>query len=795
MKATTVFLLLNAIKPIISAVSRVHTEIDRIYDSKADEQPEIEGINTAVAPTTIIAPVNIPPSNFLKLDDIVLIQVISFIEEPIAFSLSCKWFWKVYSALSSHRVFNSRLIVPEHFNLLAHGDSSTSVPVLTRAFGNRDQRISPEFLANNLELALYSPAIRAAFDIHLWQHVRKTSVFQELTKSVFMKPESGHIESHRRTLLYILASLPKIPEIIENFFIEFPLNLLNPSTENCFQKLYVSISERIALLSRADTILSLFSFDERIIINLVRIYFQTANHSALKHLFETDLPEEFKTVGKSYIGCVSMADFGVYAGKYLNILDPEMIEMVSLIELIRPAHFDPFLAALLERSSPVPLDISIIFHVAVLKQFWAVLNEIQDFNFSYDKNDSEFLTSLIESDPNYIDYLLLKCPKLASHRAFLLNPKYQHRHFSTLTSLRDARVNLKLTIDCPEITRSHIIYIQDYQIRLFNLLLADSAERILNYFTMNLKGHERKRYKEHASFNIALTTLDVHYETRLQRKLEIPELDPEMILRQMFIELNLLRHNPQEYLELAHCLPTFAKALLAGGYEEEDTLSIPEAALTKNFDEIEMLSRTIALSRVIHDGTSTNYRLVLNWLEQFGSNLAGRIIPVHELKALLKGAAFRTIRTPEDKKLRFNLDNQSRDELFSMTYRYAIIILVTQCKGIQASVIKRLKNLFPAADNSHESEDFTNLVRAGCSFYRQHSAFFSNFNFIATNSRSERFLIDFLRHFIKIKNFQNSDIGQIISEFFTFINLDPYQETLLKDHFIYFILLASFKFQ
>lgn len=790
MKAVVVFLLLNAIKPIITAHFREHAKIDLIYDQKADEQLETEVSDVVTVADTSNS---LPPNQFLKLDDTLLAEIIKFIEEPFSFSLACKNFWNTYCALSSHRIFNRNFIVPEQFHILACSDSSISVPVLTRAFGNRDQKIDPEFFALNLELALYSPALRAAFDSHLWQLVRNTFTFKELTRSVLSTPEPPQMDSNLRTLLYILASLPKNAEIIENFFLEFPLNFLKPSTELCFQKLSLSISERVALIPITNEILRFFSYDERLIRNLVQIYFKTANHLALKSLLEINIPGEFRIFGNSYIGCVIVSQFVNFTEKYLTILDPVMIEMISLIEQRKHEHFSPFLAGLFERYSPIPSKVEDIFHVAVLKQFWGVLDEFQDFDFSYHKKDSEFLTFLIENDSYYIDFLLTRFPKLASHRAFLLNTKYQARHFDNLTNLREVRVDLKRTSSCPEITRAHILYIQNFQIRLFNLLLADSAERISNYFTLNLKGYERKRYKEHPSFNIALTTLDVYYETHFEKKLEIPELDPEIILRNMFLELNLLRENSEEYLELAHGLPTFAKALLAGDQEVEGALSIPEAALTKNFDEFETLSRTIAFNRVIHDGTFINYRLVLTWFEQFGTRLAGTIIPIHDLKALLKGAAFQTIRTTVDKKLRFELDTQEyRDEPFSMTFRYAIIILVTQCKGIQAALIKRVKNLFPGGDFD-EIENFSNLLKAGCDFYRQHSAFFSNFNFIATNSRSERFLIDFLRHFIKINNLQSADIHQIVSEFFAFINLDPFNETLLRDHFIYFALLASFR--
>ena len=795
MKAAAVLLLLNLLKPIISASSRAHAAIDRIYDEmQFDQVPVINSDQDQV--TTQLNPD--APCNFKKIPEVLWVQIASFIEEPYAFSLSCKLFWKVYAAMSIHRVFNRRLIVPDDFNLFPCIDSSLSVPSLIKAFGNRDQKINIEFLAKNLELALYSPAIRAAFDFHMWKQVRQVPFFKELTETILMdsfdeirRPESSEIESHRRTLLYILASLPKSSEIIQNFFFEYPVKFVKTSTENCFQKLVNPVSDRLALIPIKEKLLFLFSFDERLIENLVRIYFQTGNNLALKTLLNIKIPEEFKELGRVYIGCVTVDQIIYFSEKYLNNFDSQMIEIVSEFDRANSLHISPLLSSLSDKYNPVPLNIFEIFHVAVLKSFWDVLNDFEDFDFSYDKNDSEFLSFLIERDPNQANPLLSQVPKLSSHRAFLLNPKYQGRHFGKFTNLKSARIELKRTINNPEITRAHILYIQDNQERLFNLLIADSADRISNYFTMNLIGFERKRYKEHPSFNIALTALDVYFETRLQKKSENPEIDPETVLKTMLIDLKLLPEKTEEYFELAHGLPTFTKALLAGGQEEEDTLAVPEAALTQNFDEFEMLSRTIALNRVIHDGVFVNYRLVLQWFEQFGMKLAGRIIPIHELRTLLKGVAFQTIRSTKDKKLRFDLDNQNRDDPFSMTYRYALIILVTQCKGIPAAVLKRVKNLFPGA-NIDQSVGFNNLLKSACNYYRQHSQFFSHFSFVATNSRSERFLIDFIRHFIKISNLRNADFNEIIDRFFAFINLDPYDDVLLRDHFTYFTLMAAF---
>lgn len=798
MKAAAVFLLLNFIKPIFSAFSSTISDIDQFRNEVDDDiSLKIEGIAE-------IASDPLPPSNFFKLDEIILIQVLSFVEEPFSISTACKWFWKVYSALSSYRIFNgNHLVVPEQFNLLAEDDISISVPILIKAFGNRDKIIDPEFFAKNLELALCSPAIRVAFNFNLWKYVSKTSKFKELTESMFMyfhdkknEIECPKLESHRRALLYILASLPKTLKIIENFFMEYPVNFLKNSTEDCFKKLSNLISERVALLPiefiNRKNILLFFSFDERILRNLVKIYFQTSNHLALKLLLETNLPDRFKVSDKSYIGCVSILEFVYFAEKYLNRLDSEIIEIILIIEKEKPEHFSPFLARCAGITDPHNiLNLSKLFHVSVLNQFWSILDEIQDFSFSYDKNDSEFFNFLIENDPNLISFLISRFPNIVSHRSFLLNAKYQFLHFGTLTNLKEVRDDLKRTIQCPEITRIHILFIQNFQAHLFNLLLADAAKRISKYFALNLKEHERNRYKKHPSFNIALTILDIYYETRLQRRSEAPELDPETILSEMFIELGFFRENPVEFLELAHYIPSFSKALLAGGQEEEVTLFTPEAALTQNFDEFEMLSRTIALNRVIYDGTFINYRLVLKWFEQFGTKLAGMVIPIHELKALLKGAAFQTIRTTDNKKLRFDLDNHSRDEPFNMTYRYAVIVLVTQCKGIKAAVIKRLKNLFPGIQLDY----LDNLIISGCDFYRQHSAFFSHFNFVATNSRSERFLIDFFRHFIHVNELHSSEIETIVAKLFAFINLDPFNEILLRDHFIYFIILASFRIQ
>ena len=261
----------------------------------------------------------------------------------------------------------------------------------------------------------------------------------------------------------------------------------------------------------------------------------------------------------------------------------------------------------------------------------------------------------------------------------------------------------------------------------------------------------------------------------------------------------MMRESPSEYFEISHGLPSFSKALLVRNNnredEEEEILYTPEAASTQSLAEFELLSNTFALNRVIRDGSSINYRLVLKWFEDFGLRLAGRIIPLNELKLLIKGAAYNTFRKADDKRHRFELDTEiNMNEPFSLTYRFALIIIVTQCKGNRSGVIKRVKNIFgPFTNDEAINSSFLSLLRDACAFYHQHFAFFSSFQFVATNTRSERFLLDFIRHFINVAGLVGESVGIIIDRFFAFVELNPEEETLLRDHLVYFILLASFK--
>ena len=818
-----VFLLLSLATKISSSTSsKTHDSIDKIYDRIGDEEGLIKSADDTLQ---IISALyndrdddNINPSSpclIQRLSADNLLNIIAYIEKPIPFSFTCKMLWNLVASASAFRIFNQPFPVDDsisRFNAIENSISgSGSLPAVLRAFGNRDLRVTNYFLAEHLELALTSPAFRRIFDARLWAQIRAVHFFQQRTETILMESNDQiarinrslnlRTEAHRRVLLYILASLPLIKDVVESFFHHYPILFLkNSSTENTFHKLLSLICQRISLLSGdfiSKKVLSLFAFDNRLIYNLLKTFLQTSEHSKLTLLLRTFLPEEFRNVGQIYFGCVSSYSFYSLTRRYLNKLDAEFLKILHEIESIDSFHFVPFFSALCgkyhqnQNQHQQTLSINEVFHVAILKSNWILLETFDNFDFSYSKDDSEFMSLLIQRDPNHANLLLNRVPRLASHKSFLLSHQFQSFHFNSFKNMRDARLELKRTINCQEITRAHIIYIHNNQNRLFNLLITDSADRIARYFSMNLKGFERKRYKEHASFTIALTTLDVFLEINLRNRSDSPELDPEILLHQLLSEINVLPLKCNEYLELVHNLPSFSRAILAGGQDEIDNLSIPESANSHNSIEFELLARTFSLDRVIHDGNSTNYRLVLNWFKQFGLRLSGLVIPVHDLRILLKGAAFHTIRTSDDNKPRFEIDQQNMIMSQNLTYRYAIIILVTQCKGIRAAVLKRIKNLFPGGD--FDSEDFNHYLQSACDHFREHYEFFSNFNFVATNSRAERFLIDFIRHFIGISRLFHQPINLIANQFFSFISLNPNVEILLRDHFIYFIILASFK--
>ena len=812
---TFLFLRLVVKQIAASAVSsKAHAAIDRVYDQLSEDRAAIKVgkmelqadaiISTAESNSSKSEPKK--PSLFALLPEALLVHVVSFIDNPMAFSMSCRLFWNVVSALTSFRVFHQILRI-DH-NCVMEGNLGR-LSKLIKAFGNRDLKVKVDLISKNLELALSSPDFRVAFDAQIWGNLRQTKEFKELNELILMESQddsffsritvSPHLDAHRRTLLYILASLPLIPELIENFFFFYPIEFVNERTEVVFQKVVFSISERLILLGNRlnGRILQFFAFDQRLIENIVQILIQNGQHELLRGLlFEIPIPEHFKIGGHYYIGgCVPAQLFVRISQQFLNLFDHQMASIFTEFERRAPAHMPQLFLAFCEKFVD-GLEVKEIFHVAVLKGSWPILEQFKDFDFSYGKEDSDFLAFLIKRDPSYANQLLNRIPKIASHKAFLLDLQFQSRHFATFNKLKLARIELKRTIACPEITRAHIKYIQDFQPTLFELLLSDSSERISNYFTMNLKGYERKRYKEHPSFTIALTAIDVYYESTFFIKYHSTNIDPEIVLANILIELNMMRADTEEYFEISHGLPSFAKALLAGSNQnEEEILYTPEAASTQSRLEFASLSESFAMNRVIHDGSVINYRLVLKWFEHFGLELAGGIIPIHELKSLIKGAAYNTFRLAEDKKQRFDLDTMmNRDEPFSMTYRFALIILVTQCKGNRSAVVKRVKSIF-GSDSGNQTihDNFMAYLNDACSFYHQHIAFFSSFNFVATNTRSERFLLDFIRQFIVVAQLRDSSVDIIIEQFFAFIRMNAVEERLLRDHLIYFILLASFK--
>jgi hypothetical protein len=747
--------------------------------------------------------------NGLSVDLIAL--VLSFCSECSNFSQTCRFSRNLVSSLTDFRIFqahfacnaipNNRLIDFPHGNAAALND-------ILRAFGNGSLRVDFDSLVegNLLELALCSPAFRNAAALHIWPQLHDNcEAFRNRIETLAMAAQDPIItlpsidsESFRRSLLYILSSLPQQQEPIAAFFNAHPFPLLTPETEPVFNNLCSEIYKRIRLLPIGriiHQILPQFAFDTRLRNDLVEFYLQTAQHANILRFIST--PTLQSDNPRVYCGLLDVRAFLRQIRQHLNLLDHQILNILATIQETAAFHpFTEFSQALLPLGRSEQLSLADKFHVAILKTDWTTLESFDNFDFSYMDSDNHkiFLDHLIARDQQLIFTLLDRIPKLITHRSFLLNPQFQGRHFNSFDTLRQVRIELKRTIpSCHEITLAHIVYLQDTRERLFRLLLADSAERIAKYFTLNLKGPERRRYKDHPSFHIAITTVDTHITQQLQQQCESFLDDPEIALTGILASINALPSNPNEFFELAHELPSFAAA-----YNSEQTaillLSPASTALHNSRMNIDILSRTIALNQVIRDGTNTHYRLVLDWFEQFGLGFCSRVMPQVQLKRLLKEAAFRTTTLVDSNHIKFNLlDPLSRDDPLSLTYKYAFVIVAIQCKGNPSATLKRLNNIFPGAD-FRSSPRCLDLIQQATNYYRAHQAsFFSKFKFVATNSPSERFLIDFIALFIKISRLNNAPLSEIISSFFAFISLDPHMESLLKDHFIYFILIASFK--
>lgn len=159
--------------------SKAHEAIDRVYDQLSEERAEIESEQqddesteassihgsttitssfTSTLTANVITPAANPgitkppkPAIILGLPDALLVQIVTFIENPIFLSMSCRSFWNVVSAMTSFRVFHQILCVDRE---RAMETNSNRISTLIKAFGIRDLRIKVDLISRNLEFAL-----------------------------------------------------------------------------------------------------------------------------------------------------------------------------------------------------------------------------------------------------------------------------------------------------------------------------------------------------------------------------------------------------------------------------------------------------------------------------------------------------------------------------------------------------------------------------------------------------------------------------------------------------------------
>ena len=159
---------------------------------------------------------------------------------------------------------------------------------------------------------------------------------------------------------------------------------------------------------------------------------------------------------------------------------------------------------------------------------------------------------------------------------------------------------------------------------------------------MNLKGYERKRYKEHPSFTIALTAIDVYYESTFFKKYN----STISILKLSLKYFDRAEHDAadtEEYFEISHGCP-HSQSLARRQQSKRGNSLHTWSRLNQSRLEFESLSESFAMNRVIHDGSKLSITgsssnglsiSVLNLLVNY---------PIHELKSLIKGAAYNTFR-------------------------------------------------------------------------------------------------------------------------------------------------------
>jgi hypothetical protein len=413
------------------------------------------------------------------------------------------------------------------------------------------------------------------------------------------------------------------------------------------------------------------------------------------------------------------------------------------------------------------------FHAYLLHRDWPSVRAL--FANRAEVRFDEPFDFLLTMEPDSLLQAIREVPEMTRLHTLLLDSRYQTMHFDSFTNLQSLRYAMKEVIEYPEVLSAYINYCESRHPTLYNQIVKDSLTRINDYFAMRLKSVERKRYKNHPSFIIAITCLDTILERKLDEAQQLFEyFDKESVLRAFVEEMGIMPADSDDYFELAHALQSFREAmvpLMAVGAESQ--------LIPSELDELSIVADSFNIHRVINEGGKIRYELIIQLMKHFKGSLTAGIIPVELLRHFVKSAAFFMIKTQDAKKVAFKTSSTQ------MCRRRALLIFAIQGSGQEAAIKKLFKNRFPDVELPIE------FLISAMSFYR---AYLLNSRFIPTNLANEIFIIQLSKNVLRTSE-ELGSLEDSISRVLSFFSICPEIDTLLIPQLRILISIAYFELQ
>lgn len=693
-----------------------------------------------LAATVSIVHASQSPSTAMTLSFDVWQVIFEFVDDLRSLAETGRYFWNAISCLLLLRLYNHRFTVNDIQVGRIRTQDLVGSPLasLLCAFGIPKRPIDVNFVARNLGIFLLSPVFQQVFSQSFWSRLQSSEVFlqqqeqlemfqNDLPKTVLRKFDAS-LSKNMTTRLYALASLPLEAGIISRFLDNSTIMLLNPFTEEVFSHVYEKIAKRLILLPvplLLQRYLALFAFDFRLVEIIVRKLVQTRRFSDLSLMLEYNIPTHFRLTGHHYFGCVSSDSLVLAVENDLNSLSSPIAQRLVKFAAVSASKLRVY-------ANPRECKTDILrhdFHAHLLHKDWVYLRRMfanpelaeQLYPESFD-----FLSSM---EPAEIFKAIKNCPEMARLHTLLLDGRYQRIHFDSLKSLKSLRRAMKEVVMYPNVLSAYINYVESEHPALYSVLAEDSLSRIVNYFDLKLNSVERKRYKIHPSFIVAIASLDVILARRLEEAQSTCEyFDKEEVFRQFLLEMHIMPADGHNYFELAHTFPSFADAMMP-----LSSLSVSSQFSRQETGELTAAASFFNIHRVINGCGFIRYDLILRLIRQYKSSLTFGIIPVDLLRQIVKSAVFFMTKTRESKRLPFKAS-------VANSMRALLMILTIQGAG-QAAAIKKLhKNNFPgtAIDNTE--------LQLAIAFYREN---LSTCHFIPINSEDEAFVIKLVKSLLE----------------------------------------------